>query len=307
MAQRFEGKNLEEALTAAAEAFGVERFQLTYHVLMEKRGFLGGMKRVVLEAEVNEAATPPAGPQAAAAGPGGTADAPPVVRTPRSDTGSGGRQRARGRGARGGGGRGRGDRGDRGGERQGDGRGRRRRGFDEIGSEERRDFDVPVDAPDQGPESEAATTVRAWCEELMRLARLSGELRTEENDTQILVRVYGRDAGRLIERNGELLDAIQVLANKALTGRKVEKEIELDCAQFKEKRVEELGVRARETADRVRRDRREELLPAMSPIERRIVHMALADDADVTTESRGDGFFKRVAIVPRTSEQSTES
>ena len=141
----------------------------------------------------------------------------------------------------------------------------------------------------------------------MRLARLSGELRTEENDTQILVRVYGRDAGRLIERNGELLDAIQVLANKALTGRKVEKEIELDCAQFKEKRVEELGVRARETADRVRRDRREELLPAMSPIERRIVHMALADDADVTTESRGDGFFKRVAIVPRTSEQSTES
>ena len=60
MAQRFEGKNLEEALTAAAEAFGVERFQLTYHVLMEKRGFLGGMKRVVLEAEVNEAATPPA-------------------------------------------------------------------------------------------------------------------------------------------------------------------------------------------------------------------------------------------------------
>jgi len=141
----------------------------------------------------------------------------------------------------------------------------------------------------------------------MRLARLSGEVRTEENDAQIIVRVYGRDAGRLIERNGELLDAIQVLANKALTGRKVEKEIELDCAQFKEKRVEELGVRARETADRVRRDRREELLPAMSPIERRIVHMALADDADVMTESRGDGFFKRVAVIPRTNEQSTES
>ena len=37
----------------------------------------------------------------------------------------------------------------------------------------------------------------------------------------------------------------------------------------------------------------------MRPIERRIVHLALQDDADVTTESRGDGFYKRVAIMLR--------
>src|SRR5258707_773107 len=55
MAQRFEGKNLDEALTMASEAFGVERVQLTYHVVLEKRGFLGGFKRIVVEAEVNKA------------------------------------------------------------------------------------------------------------------------------------------------------------------------------------------------------------------------------------------------------------
>ena len=60
MAQRFEGKNLEEALNNAAETFHVQRFQLTYHVLLEKRGFLGGMKRVVIEAEVNTEAPQPA-------------------------------------------------------------------------------------------------------------------------------------------------------------------------------------------------------------------------------------------------------
>src|SRR5438552_16408498 len=53
MAQRFEGKNLEDALSDAAQTLGVERYQLTYHVLMEKRGFLGGMKRIVIEAEIN--------------------------------------------------------------------------------------------------------------------------------------------------------------------------------------------------------------------------------------------------------------
>ena len=54
MAQRFEGKNLDEALTMASEAFGVDRVQLTYHVVLEKKGFLGGIKRIVVEAEVNE-------------------------------------------------------------------------------------------------------------------------------------------------------------------------------------------------------------------------------------------------------------
>src|SRR5438477_12526607 len=59
MAQRFEGKNLEEALNNAAQTFAIERYQLTYHVLLEKRGFLGGMKRVVIEAEVNMGAAEP--------------------------------------------------------------------------------------------------------------------------------------------------------------------------------------------------------------------------------------------------------
>ena len=44
MSQRFEGRNLEEALGAASAALGVERYRLTYHVVLEKRGFLGGTK-----------------------------------------------------------------------------------------------------------------------------------------------------------------------------------------------------------------------------------------------------------------------
>jgi len=57
MAQRFEGRNIDEALTSAAGALGVERYRLLYHVVLEKRGFLGGMKRVVIEAEVNDQAS----------------------------------------------------------------------------------------------------------------------------------------------------------------------------------------------------------------------------------------------------------
>ena len=276
MAQRFEGKNLEDALNTAAQTFGVERYQLTYHVVLEKRGFLGGMKRVVVEAEINEGASSEEQPVAAAS------EAP------------------RQRGERPRGGRRRPERGGHGGER----RARQRR------SPERREVELdlaPVEIPEQGPESQIAEVVRGWLQHVLELANLNIEIRTNENDTQIQVKLYGRDARRLIEGHGELIDALQVLSNKALVGRRIEKEIELDCQEFKGKRVEELEQKARELADRVRRDGREQLLPAMTPIERRIVHLALRDDQEVATVSRGDGFYKRVAIVRRTPETQTSA
>jgi spoIIIJ-associated protein len=291
MAQRFEGRNIDEALTSAASALGVERYRLLYHVVLEKRGFLGGMKRVTIEAEVNDQASDAPPPQANVSAP----SAPSAAPARRERAGGGGGRGREGRG----GGRGRGDRGGRGG-RQRD---------DQQRSRPRDDADEPQfvieEAPAQGPESEAGAAVRQWCEEALRLGGFEVELRTSENETQIHVKLYGRDTRRMLERQGELLDALQVLANKALVGRKVEKDVELDCSAFKERRLEELGERARETAERVRRDGREQLLPAMSPIERRIIHLALQDDAQVTTESRGDGFFKRVAIKLREPGQPT--
>src|SRR5207245_6150456 len=161
--------------------------------------------------------------------------------------------------------------------------------------------------PEQRPESESAQMVRACLEHVLQLAKIDLQLRTSENETQVMVRLYGRDARRLIDGHGELIDALQVLTNKALVGRRIEKEIELDCQEFKGRRVEELEQKAREVADRVRRDGREQLLPAMTPIERRIVHLALADDQEVATVSRGDGFYKRVAIVRRAPETQTSA
>jgi spoIIIJ-associated protein len=303
MGQRFEGRNLEEALQLAGQTFAVERWQLTWHVMEEKRGFLGGMKHVVIEADVNQDAAPApaqAAPESAA----------PRERAPQRDRaasapreagareGHRGRSRGRSRGAspegaaRGG---------NRGGSR---GRSGGRGGYDsrdlQVG-----DFEQFIgDVPEQGSESEAAASARQWCEKTLALAKIQSVVRSEENETQIILRLFGADSVLLLERNGELLDAIQVLANKTLVGRATEKDIELDCQQFKQKRIDDLEQRARACADRVRESGVEEVLPAMTPIERRIVHIALRDDADVTTESRGEGFFKRVAIVERTEENT---
>ena len=280
MAQRFEGKNLEEALDAAAAGFGVQRYQLTYHVVLEKRGFLGGMKRVIVEAEINDSAAEPEPPSRPTSS---FSDA-------RSDARGNREQRPRG-------GRGRGSRNRERGSERGGGRRRERAGSDELQPGDFAQFAEEI--PEQAVESEGAAAVRSWCEKLLSLARFDAQVRSEENEKQIILRLYGRDTRLMVERHGELLDALQVLANKALVARNIEKDIELDCQQFKGRRAEELEQKARRLADQVRRDGREQLLPAMTPIERRIVHLALADDAAVTTQSRGEGFYKRIAIVRR--------
>ncbi|MEA2568505.1 MAG: spoIIIJ-associated protein [Acidobacteriota bacterium] len=309
MAQRFEGKTLDEALSQAAETLGVERYQLRHSTLLEKRGFLGGVKRVVIEAEVDTNASVPAAAPAVSA-PSPVAESTPVSSEPAAPAAAPRSPRPEGRGGSGGGrgaARG-GSRREGGGGGRGRGRGRSS-SRDEGPAFQSGDFErfTPTETPEQGPQSEMAKVVRDWVEEVLDLVRIDVAVRTEENDTQIHVRLYGRDAGRMIDRHGELLDAVQVLANKALTGRKVEKEIELDCEAFKERRAETLTTQARELADRVRRDGREQLLPAMSPVERRIIHLALQDDAEVATESRGEGFFKRVAVIPRPASAPTES
>ncbi|HET7710748.1 MAG TPA: R3H domain-containing nucleic acid-binding protein [Thermoanaerobaculia bacterium] len=277
MPQRFEGRNLEEALTSAGSALGVERYQIRYSVLLEKRGFLGGVKRVVIEADIN-----PDAPQAVPPVPEATTT--PYAHSQREPRPSRA-ERTRGRGRR----------------VEGEPRGRRGRREEPMRPNEGRRSPQPLsaDVPPQGEESAAAKSVREWCEKVLDLARLDLAIRTEERESQIVVRLYGADARRMIDRHGELLDALQVLANKAVVGRATEKDIEIDCESFKEQRHGDLEQRARDAADRVRSEKREYVLPAMSPIERRIVHLALRDDADVTTESRGDGFYKRVAIILR--------
>jgi len=270
--QRFEGTSLEEALSNAATSLGVDRFQLGYHVVTEKRGFLGGIKNVVIEAHVVSDAEPP----------------PHVIESAlRSDPSATMPEVRRGRG------RGRDSARPRRPERAA------ARNADLDRGRGRRDTSTAEPLPPQGTESEHALKVRAWFEEVVDLTRLDLEFRTFEDESAIRILLGGRDGELLLDRGGELLDSLQVLVNKALVGRSLEKLIELDCHGFKQQRTNDIEKKARSVAEQVARDGREQLLPAMSPIERRIVHLALQEHRAVATESRGEGFFKRIAIVPK--------
>jgi len=126
---------------------------------------------------------------------------------------------------------------------------------------------------------------------------LSAQVTTSEAGLEI--ELSGTDEDHLFEDRGRLLLAFQHLLPRmvrGLTGASVLCRVDSD--NFQEVRVERLRMLAQDAAAEVRRERRVQTLEPMSPDERRIVHLALADDPAVETESHGTGLFKRVAVRP---------
>jgi spoIIIJ-associated protein len=103
--------------------------------------------------------------------------------------------------------------------------------------------------------------------------------------------------GLLIGRRGETLAALQLLVSLIVGHRtKHRMRIIVDAENYRERREENLRSLALRVAQQVRNYRRSIALEAMPPHERRIVHIALSDSKDISTESIGEGEERRVVI-----------
>lgn len=101
----------------------------------------------------------------------------------------------------------------------------------------------------------------------------------------------------LIGRRGETLASLQLLVNLVVSHRtKRRMRIVVDAENYRQRREENLRSLALRVAQQVRNYRRAVALEAMPPNERRIVHIALSDSADISTESIGEGDERRVVI-----------
>ncbi|MDE2764816.1 MAG: Jag N-terminal domain-containing protein [Chloroflexota bacterium] len=111
--------------------------------------------------------------------------------------------------------------------------------------------------------------------------------------------VQGEDAGLLIGRRGETLRALQFVINMMLTrGEEPLGPVVVDVEQYRRRRAQELRRLAERTARRAVSTGRSVHLDPMPPADRRIVHMALADSSDATTESAGEGADRHVVVSP---------
>lgn len=129
---------------------------------------------------------------------------------------------------------------------------------------------------------------------------------TQEDD-RITLRIETADAGLLIGKQGQTLDALQYLVTKMLAKKSRRKvRIVIDVEEYRARHNEALAQLARKYGDKVKNSGKPITLNPMNPYDRRIVHLALQGDKDLKTVSRGEGLYKKVVISPAKKREGQE-
>jgi spoIIIJ-associated protein len=121
-----------------------------------------------------------------------------------------------------------------------------------------------------------------------------------ESEMGCLVGIEGEDSGLLLGQGGELLDALQQILNQAF-GRSLPKgqRIICDANNYRAAREAELRAMANHAARQVRATSSPFVFGPMEPMERRIIHLCLANELDLATESIGEGNARRLRVSLR--------
>ena len=159
---------------------------------------------------------------------------------------------------------------------------------------------APAEAVAHDDEGGEATVARDLLERSLAALGIAGTIAVDEYDDEVVATVSGHDLGVLIGRHGQMIDALQYLAN-TIAHRAVgedRRRIVVDAAGYRARRTATLEGLARRGADQASATGRRVELEPMSSVERRIVHEALKDDPEVTTESEGTEPHRYVVVLP---------
>jgi len=141
---------------------------------------------------------------------------------------------------------------------------------------------------------------REALQKIIDLITTDATISIEENFKRIVFNVHGGNSAVLIGKRGQTLEAIQYIVEKIVNkNRKGRVSIHIDVEGYLEKRRISLQRLAVKMAEKVKRTGKSVAIGQMNAYDRRIVHIALQDDNTVRTQSKGEGFLKKLIIFPR--------
>lgn len=170
----------------------------------------------------------------------------------------------------------------------------------------------PLPAPDASapasPALDRSEEPRVVLERFLRglVSRIDPELKVSVREVEgdLEAEIAGEHAAKLAGRDGRTLGAIEVLAYTVLAkveGRG-EGRVRVDIGGYRKRQADTLSRLAERLAVQVAKSGEAHELQPMPPAERRILHVALKEHPDVTTESVGEGAARRLIIKPRHGE-----
>ena len=152
--------------------------------------------------------------------------------------------------------------------------------------------DLPVD--------NAAEKAREVLENILERFGAETSVLTEEDSESITLNIKGDGSGILIGRKGQTLDAFQYVVNKIVHRMpEVTKQVIVDTEGYRQRRKETLIDLAKRLSEQAKTKGRPVSTSPLNPFERRIIHLAIQDDEELSTQSKGDGIYRSVVISPK--------
>jgi spoIIIJ-associated protein len=147
-------------------------------------------------------------------------------------------------------------------------------------------------------EKDAAKEVTGILDTLLGLLGVQGSVEVLSNELPLALDIKGDDLGILIGRRGQTLASLEYITKLIIIGRlKAWLPLTVDVGGYKKRRRDSLQRLALDLAEQVKSRRLPITMEPMPPDERRMVHLALADDPDVVTQSIGEGENRKVVIL----------
>jgi spoIIIJ-associated protein len=145
--------------------------------------------------------------------------------------------------------------------------------------------------------TETCQQAETFLTELLADLRFDLRVSSEWTDEGCVMNLSGGDVPFLLSENGEMLDAFEVLLFQAY-GREFDRAHRFICDAdgFRQSRKAELQAMARFAAQNVRKNGRPFTFGKLNSTERRVIHLTLQAEEDLTTESVGDGRDRRLQV-----------
>jgi spoIIIJ-associated protein len=145
--------------------------------------------------------------------------------------------------------------------------------------------------------TELDNEVIGFVQQVLKAMGLDLSVDIEETDDNIRLNLYGDNAEVLLKRKGDALDALQVIVNTAFRrDARGDRHYVIDALGFRKSKDAELRQMAQFLMEKAKTTGVPQEIGPLNPYARRIVHLAVAEDTTVTSESVGDAFLKTVII-----------
>lgn len=145
----------------------------------------------------------------------------------------------------------------------------------------------------------SAQSVGRFCRELISLMSMDLSLDVKEDSGMIVVNITGLDRSILLSNSASLLNSMEFLLNKVFRRAKNDGPgIVLDSDNYRKHREMELILLAQMASEKVLSLQKPLNLQPMTPRERRIIHLALAEIEGIRTQSEGEGDNRSITIYP---------